>query len=78
MKTPPEKQEHRLMAVSHQALEARSLFCRSREKSFSGNIPQRNVITTMANRVIIFSVYKVSPAMVGVLKVSKDKVTTLP
>ena len=56
MKTPPEKQEQRLMKVSQRVLEERSELCLSCENSLRGSIPQRNVMTIMANRVTIFSV----------------------
>ena len=44
MKTPPEKQEQKLMMVRHRDLESASWLCRSWENSLRGNMPNTQCI----------------------------------
>ena len=54
MKTPPAKQEEKLISILHLILEDTSGLCLSWEKSLRGIIPNRKVMTVMASRVITY------------------------
>ena len=55
IKTPPEKQEQRLMKISHLRLEPLCVLSRSFDRNLKGIIPPRNVTQAITSIVAIFS-----------------------
>jgi len=65
IKTPPEKQEQRLMKVSHLLLEAWLVLSRSLEKNLNGRTPPRKVMSAMTIIVAIFSLNRLEDSILG-------------
>ena len=67
MKTPPEKQEQKLMMVLQRVLDWSFWLCFTLEMGFTGSIPNKKVMAVMATNVMIFSVIKLTPKELGVV-----------
>ena len=61
MKTPPEKQEQKLMMVLQRVLDWSFWLCFTLEMGLTGSIPNKKVMAVMATNVMIFSVIKLTP-----------------
>ena len=61
MKTPPEKQEQRLMTIFHLLLDLELEFCCSLERNLKGRTPPRKVTRVIKRIVATFSFSSLSP-----------------
>ena len=68
MKTPPEKQEQRLMKIRHLLLDPELEFCWSFERNLKGRTPPRKVMRAINRMVATFSFSSLSPELLPVVK----------